>query len=145
MEYAKVIYARNTDLSSFAIRLFTWSKWHHVGAVMPDGKTVIESRFHGGVVTTDIDDFKSRYKEYRVAYLPVLDRRDHFSFLRSQLGKNYDKTAIISLALRRDWQETDSWFCSELIAKASGIYRHDSIKRITPEDLWRISKDEVKQ
>jgi uncharacterized protein YycO len=41
-----------------------------------------------------------------------------YGFLTSQLGKPYDALAIVAFAAGRDWQEPDSWFCSELIAAA---------------------------
>lgn len=66
--------------------------------------------------------------------------KDFYGFLIEQIGKPYDKTAIIAFALDRDWREQDSWFCSELIAAAlevSGLcpklYLADS--KITPGHL----------
>lgn len=139
MEHIKVIFARSPKPFSLAIRLFTWSHWSHVAVIMPDGKTVIEARGGEGVVETHINEFKRRYVEYKSCRLPVMDRQEAFRELRKELGKPYDMTAIYSMVFRRNWQETDSWFCSELVAHASGLFRQDYVKRITPEDLWRIT------
>ena len=140
MEHITVIYSRNWHPFSLLIRLFTWSRWSHCGVIMPDG-TVIESVGNIGVIATPLAEFQDRHTEFHIARIPCKDRHYAFRFLRQQLGKPYDLTAVISIALRRDWQETDSWFCSELVARATGLFRHDYIKRITPECLWRISED----
>lgn len=126
---------------SYLIRAFTWSKWSHIAVIMPDDVTVIEAVGGKGVVQTRLADFIDRYPEWTDCKLPVRDRQAAFRFLRSQLGKPYDMTALYSMVLRRDWQETDSWFCSELVAYATGLFKHDYVKRITPEHLWRISED----
>lgn len=139
MESIKVIFARSPKPFSLAIRLFTWSHWSHVAVIMPDEKTVIEAVGGKGVVETHINEFKRRYVEYKSCHLPVMDRREAYRTLRRELGKPYDMTAIYSMVFRRNWQETDSWFCSELVAHASGLFRQESTKRITPEDLWRIT------
>lgn len=39
-------------------------------------------------------------------------------FLEGEIGKPYDKTAIWGFVMGRDWREPDSWFCSELQARA---------------------------
>jgi uncharacterized protein YycO len=37
----------------------------------------------------------------------------------SQLGKKYDWSGVFNfIEPNRNWQEDDSWFCSELVAKA---------------------------
>lgn len=140
MEHLDVIFARSPKPISWLIRAFTWSRWSHVGVIMPGGM-VIESKGGKGVHAISLHEFKARYPEWQKATVPCRDRQLALRFLRSQLGKPYDMTAIYSIALRRDWQETDSWFCSELVAYATGLFRQDYIKRITPEDLWRISGD----
>lgn len=140
MEHIRVIFGRSRHPFSYAIRLFTWSHWSHIGVIMPDD-TVIEAKGGEGVVVTPLDTFKARYPEWREAKSPVKSRREAFKFLRDQVGKPYDFTAVISMPLRRNWQETDSWFCSELVATAQQLYRQEYIKRITPEDNWRLSFD----
>lgn len=141
MEYIDVIFSRSRHPASYAIRAFTWSRWSHVAAIMPGEHEVIESLSKKGVVVSPLWDFKERYPEFYTARVPVRSRRAAYLFLRKQLGKPYDMTAILSMPLRRDWQETDSWFCSELVAGAMNLYRKDYVKRITPEDIWRISED----
>jgi hypothetical protein len=66
------------------------------------------------------------------------------SFLRAQLGKPYDIEAIIAFIARRDWQQTDSWFCSELQAAAlvnCGWFRRTAGHRIQPHHPARPAAD----
>lgn len=63
------------------------------------------------------------------------------TFLRAQLGKPYDMRAIIGFAVGRDWRESDSWFCSELVAaalEAATIFPYrlaTPANKIDPDDL----------
>lgn len=142
MQHLTAIYARTPKPFSLLIRLFTWSQWSHVGIVSADGETVYESKGGEGVVETPLHEFTERYPQYCYAQIPCESRRKAYNFYRSQLGKPYDFTALYSIVFRRNWQETDSWFCSEYVAAGLGIFRNESIKRITPECLWRLSVDE---
>lgn len=139
MDTTTVIFGRNWHPVGVGIRLSTWSRWQHVGAVTPDGLYVIESRGGVGVVKTPIKDFKARYTQYEEATLPIdVSPAQYWSFLYDQVGKPYDNLAVAAIALRRDWQRTDAWFCSELIAAASGKWRR-KLSRITQEEVWRLT------
>ena len=52
-----------------------------------------------------------------VLELPTAAGQDgvFYDFLIHQIGKPYDKTAILGFIFGRDWREDDSWFCSELL------------------------------
>jgi hypothetical protein len=39
-----------------------------------------------------------------------------YGFARAQLGKPYDKLAILAFLVDRNWRDEDAWFCSELVA-----------------------------
>lgn len=132
----KIIYGRNSMPLSWLIRLFTWSRWSHCGIVY--GDDVIEATAKHGVIVTPIAEFKRRYKTWAIAEMPSGD--DWLLLARNEVGKPYDWSAIFGLALRTGWDSDGKWFCSELIAHCSGIFREDRVGRITPEDLWRISK-----
>lgn len=140
MQHLGVIFTRSRHPGSLAIRAFTWSRWSHVGVILDDD-LVIDSTLEYGVSVTRLKDFTSLYPQWHICKLPCRDKTLAHRFLRSQLGKPYDWTAIAGIAIRRDWQEPDSWFCSELVAASTGLFRHDYVRRITPEDLWRISED----
>lgn len=61
-------------------------------------------------------------------------------FLFKQIGKPYDKTAILAFVLNRNWRESDAWFCSELQAaalEAAGVFPklYVDANKITPVAL----------
>lgn len=142
MKTVSVIYGRNNLPFSWLIRAFTWSRWSHCGLITEDGKSVIESVCGKGVVVTPLREFKRRYSKWQIAYVPVQSKRTTYALARAEIGKPYDIKAVFAIALRRDWECPDSWFCSELLAHCfRGLYRRDSVSRITPECIWRNSRD----
>ena len=105
-------FATESGLASAFIRFGTRCDWSHVDAVMPDG-TLLGARIEGGVQVRSPSYGKfSKLQRYKIE----TDRSELFyEALKSQIGKPYDWRAIIGFGLGdRDWQETDSWFCSEL-------------------------------
>lgn len=136
----KVIFARSSNPIALLIRCVTWSRWHHCGAITSDGKHVIEAKGGIGVVKTDIDVFKSRYKRWEIAELECKNEKFAQEFLSNQLGKDYDLKAIFGILFRTGWDMPEQWFCSELVAHACGRFRHNKISRVTPEHIWMISQ-----
>lgn len=121
---------------SRAIRFITWSEFSHVDVVLPDG----------GLLGAHLDGVKIRRPEtqkftktarFTVSMTPEQEAR-FYEFLYKQVGKPYDKTAIFGILVHRDWQEDDSWFCSELVAAAceyAGVSLiREKRNRITPRD-----------
>ena len=139
MKTIPVIFAKNSKPISLLIRLWTWSRWSHVGIITQDGLSVIESVGGKGVIITPLHEFKARYTAYEECHLPCISETAVYQAIRGEIGKPYDMSAIFGIVFRRDWDKQDAWFCSELVAHASGIFRTKMIKRITPECLWRIS------
>lgn len=140
MQYVKLIYGRSNAIGSLAIRLFTFSRWSHVGIITADGNNVIEAVGFKGVVSTPLDEFKSRYTQWEVAEAPVIDLNECHIKARQQLGKGYDWSAFFGFVFRKRWNDQDKWICSELYAYCSGIVRKDRISGFKPEDCWKISK-----
>lgn len=135
----KIILGRRLSINSLAVRMFTWSKWSHVGAILDDGITVIESVPTYGVRKSTVAKFKKEYSDHIIIDLPATKGWE--DRLKDQLGKPYDWSAIISFVLRKDWQSPSKWFCSELVAYASGFFNSRFIKRITPQHLVMFGKD----
>lgn len=139
MPNIKLTFARNYKPGSLAIRLFCWSRWSHV-AIVIDGKNVLEATAAKGVVVTPLPEFKSRYSKVEFATIPVTDINQALSLGRQQIGKKYDWLALIGIAFRLGWGRGNKWFCSELVAHCSGMYRQDRVGRVTPEHIWMISR-----
>lgn len=139
MQTMKVIFARNNKPISLLIRLVTWSRWSHCAVV--DGNHVIEAKGGCGVVATSLNAFKERYTDYAIADIPVIDSEAKaIERAAAELGKGYDLKALFGILFRTGWECNESWFCSEHVAHASGIFRAERISRITPEMVWSVSK-----
>lgn len=138
MEKITLIFGRSNTLASAAIRLFTWSRWSHVGIV--HGDMVIEATARHGVTLTPLLQFRQRYSAWAMADMPVEDRMEAINLALLQVGKPYDWSGIFGIFLRTGWSKPDRWFCSELVAYVSQLFRKDRISRIRPEHIWSLSK-----
>jgi hypothetical protein len=134
-----------------AIQRAEYGFWaSHVEALMPDG-TLLGAHIDGGVQARPRDYDKGQFtREVFVDIEAAPDVCDRFhAFLREQLGKPYDTTAIFAFVAARDWQEKDSWFCSELQAAAlvaCGWFvtpLATEFNHITPRDLLLIVSGRV--
>jgi uncharacterized protein YycO len=138
----KLIYtSKKHSLSSFFIRLFTFSKYSHCAIDLGDDM-IIDTVLTTGVRTSTVAEFAAMYPDQVVIDIKVPDDINAYQFALEQVGKPYDWSAIISLAAQRDWQEPDKWFCSELveaILAAGGLQRfRDEVYKITPQESWSI-------
>lgn len=136
-----VFSTKNWNPFSWVIKIFTWSKWSHVGLV--DGDYVIEATALNGVRRVPLEVALEGVSKYEFVTLPSKNPSAIIEAAKTQIGKKYDFLAIIGIGLKRDWQETDKWVCSELIAWAAkeaedNLFRHDRINRITQEHLWML-------
>jgi uncharacterized protein YycO len=92
----------------------------------------------GGVRVTAMGAFLQHYRKHELRDIDVHVGRlgDARIWLREQVGKPYDWTALLSWIVRHDWQEPDAWFCSELtesfIDQFSTPRFRESVSRITP-------------
>jgi len=142
MTIISLLFSTRANPFSALIRATTWSRWSHVALI--DGDTVIESVALKGVRRVPLAEALSHAKASARVDLPCRNPAALIAAATSQIGKPYDYAAIVGLGLHRDWQEDDSWFCSELIAWAaeqahSPLFRSESVRRITPEHLWMLA------
>jgi uncharacterized protein YycO len=139
----KAIYCRRHNPGSLLLRFFTWSSWSHCGIVTPDG-TVIEAAAFHGVIERPLSEFMAGVSKSADRDIPLPDDAAAIRFARAQVGKPYDWSGAIGLALRRDtWQADDAWFCSELVeaaAAAGGRQRFiNQASRVTPQHSWMVA------
>lgn len=134
-----VHFATTKGLPTFLIRTLTRSKWSHVALQM--NNSVYEVTFERGVSRTSVFEFRKRYPESDIKCVNIHDEAPVKKWLDSQLGKKYDYGALVGfLDTKRNWEDPEEWFCSELIAEAlirEGVI-HPKVRshRITPNDLW---------
>lgn len=126
---------------SWLIRAGSWSRWSHVAIV--DGDFVIEAIALRGVVRTPLATRQQQDPSWSISPLPCMDAQAVIDAAVSQIGKPYDYTGVLGIGLHRDWQQSDSWFCSELVAWSfaqggSALFRENASRRVTPQDLWML-------
>jgi hypothetical protein len=155
----KIRFVTGNDFISNAIRVGERDGWcTHVEAIMPDG-TWLGAHLDGGVQARPAEyDKATRTREliielddaaaiYRTVVGPSFEGAFH-AFLRAQIGKPYDTGAVIGLGVGRDWRNSGSWFCSELIAaalEACGYLPRLSAadNHISPRDLLLVLSGRV--
>ena len=136
-------YSTTNQWQSHIIRVMCHSIFSHVDYVMSDGRLLGSS--DGGVAIRK-PDYEAFLRRQRLTIVTEKKPAIEASLL-SQIGKAFDDGALHSF-LRvdhmRDWRDTGSWFCSELIMWAfekSDFFPYDlpvSISRITPNDSLLI-------
>lgn len=144
MEKVTLVFSTNKGLASKLIRLVTWSRWSHV-AILLNPTEVIDATFtHGGVKTRPLSEALAAAADYTMVdfYVPCAGAVRLAAY--DELNKPYDWTALFGLWWHRDWQESDSWFCSELVAYAfqhAGypMFRDAEMHRITPDHIWKLN------
>jgi uncharacterized protein YycO len=144
-------------LDSKIIRFDTRCRWSHV-EWMPTATSTLGAMLEGGVNYRSIANPTDPIYKNVVATQIFQIHSDTIlvngkaagetlfeDFMHQQVGKPYDWRAITSFGLgQRDWRKPDSWFCSELIARAleiAGVLHlpeDQPVWRITPRDVWML-------
>jgi hypothetical protein len=134
------------DVGSLAIRAFSHGPYSHVDAVLPDGNLLGARSDQIGSVPPGVQIRLPGYANFSTLNHVVLPTTPEcetafYDFLRTQIGKPYDHSAILGFAFDRNWRDADSWFCSELVAAALEKAGYFSFclaapaNKITPADL----------
>jgi uncharacterized protein YycO len=118
----------------------------HVDSVTTSGS------YLGAMVVGGVRDRPSNYdggKYLQQTFLKVKTTEDqektYFSFLNDQVGKPYDSLSLVTFLGSRNWQNTNGWFCDELVAGgfvACGLFpQHFAVQlnRITVRDLFLLT------
>ena len=98
----------------------------------------------GGVSLTPLRKRLEVSSMVAVVDFPCADPAAVIAAARSQLGKGYDYFGLLGiLARQRNWQSTEDWFCSELVAWAFAeagypLFRVELGSRIVPQHLWML-------
>jgi hypothetical protein len=136
------------SIGSKLIEWFDHGQFSHVDSVLPDG-TLLGARddvingIASGVQIRPADYVRAdRIQRVAITVSPEIANA-YYTFVRSQIGKPYDETAIAAFAVGRNWREPDSWFCSELCAAAfenSGLFYPlaAACSKIAPDDLLLV-------
>ena len=126
-------FSTTPGFGSSVIRWATWSPYSHVDLVLDDGRLLGATARYGVSI-------RNPEPTLACAQFQVPGSVDAIEAARSQVDRPYDWAGILGWGFRRNWQEQDAWFCSELIAWAfeqasCPLLRSDRSHRITPRDL----------
>ena len=147
MSQITIQFSSQNDLGSDAIKLFEHGgSYSHVDAILPDGSLLGARSDVCLGVPAGVQVRPSSYANFatiKSVMIPCAEAQMglFYDFLHAQIGKPYDETAILGFVFDRDWRDTDSFFCAELIALAmerSGIFKYAlsaPANKITPTDL----------
>lgn len=127
-----VIFSRSHTASSLLIRLMTWSRWSHCGVIL-NGQ-VIHSTASKWVHSESLESFKRNCDSWEVAEMP-----GDASLALPLIGKKYDWGGVFGHWFGA-WGDPERWFCSELVAYCSGMFRKGRSNRVTPEHIFMVSK-----
>lgn len=141
MGAVSLLFTRRHHPGSVIVRAGTWSAWSHVDLI--DGTTLLGAAAFEGVQRTSMAARVSKASRAAIMTIPCESAGTVLAAARSQIGAGYDWLGTFGIALRRDWQEPDRWFCSELVAFAfqmagHPLFRADALPRITPQHIWML-------
>ena len=136
----RVLLCTTDKIGSCVIRAVTWSRWSHAAII--DGAEIIEAVWPC-VRVSSLAEAIDTHPRWTVIDIPVADEALAIAAARSQVGKPYDLWGVLGLGIKRNWQDDEAWWCSELIpwaAKQAGtdLFRPEALRRITPEHLWML-------
>lgn len=135
-----LFFSKSSSFYSKLIRFLTWSNYSHVGFVLEDGFILDSDFMSNGVKVRTFEELKITEYEIYTKECPTVSRTA-LDFACSQVDKPYDWTALFGFFIRRNWQENDSWFCSELVAwacdKAGTPLVDKELWRVTPQDIYQ--------
>ena len=112
----RLIFTRSTNpLADVLIRAFEGGSAGHVGIAMDEGG-VIHATLRDGVHAQTMAEFLAHRTVVQEIPLALPNQPAADQWLRAQLLKPYDWTALLGFLAWRDWSDDDAWYCSELAA-----------------------------
>lgn len=132
--------------------IFTWAcriaqygfPYTHVEVVLDDGRLL--GAMGDGVKARPKGYDAGRFlnETFLTVSMTVEQEAVFLAFLNQQIGKPYDRWAVMAFFVGRDWQEPDSWDCSEMAAAALAACRKFpqhlavSFSRVTVRDVFLL-------
>jgi hypothetical protein len=136
----KLLFSDTETLVSKLIKLVTGSKYSHVEFVSYEHTpkiTLIGSGF-GGVKSIPLDK-RLEVANNLACYEMDCNYYDFLKIIKSQSGKKYDYMALLGFLFKRNWQDPDRWFCSELVLTCYNDITNSSeltqTWSVSPQDL----------
>jgi hypothetical protein len=141
----QIQFSAQSDLGSEVIKVFERGEFSHVDAIDLNGNLWGARSDELGGKPAGVQIRPKGYAEFSktaVYDIPCTATQEmqFWSFLRGQIGKPYDETAIVAFGLFQDWHNAKGWFCSELIIAAlvaAGVFAcplSETPNILTPRD-----------
>ena len=135
MPFLTAQFVGGKGLASLAIELKGAGPYSHVDMVCDDGRLLGARSDECGGQPPGVRIRPQGYEEWNAIAqisIPCTDAQHDaaWAFWMAQIGKAYDKTAILAFVFGRDWENPEDWFCSELRAaglKAAKVFPFDLI------------------
>lgn len=144
----KIIFTNSKMPLSPIIRAVTWSDFSHMAIIINETE-IIHSDFHG-VRIEPLAALQGRSKNWMIVEYPCARPEDVIEACKTQLGKPYDFSGLIGIAIRNvDLQDDSKWWCSELPAYGGHIskqpfFQEEYLHRIAPQN-WLMLPHAVLQ
>lgn len=134
----KLRFSANNGPFASIVKFGTWSRFSHVDFILPDTYGILAGKYLGAL---PIHGVCIHNKKYPVEVYKCIEAPMQVIYAAlGEIGKPYDYTGILGFGFRRNWQDPDSWFCSEFIS--SSLHRggmkifSEEAHRISPRDLF---------
>lgn len=152
-EFFRYQFSRQENLTSDLIALGGAGVFSHVDIVLDD-EQLLGAR--SDVIGGKLPGVQIRPANYAVwshqvviAVPCTLEQKQRaLDFARAQLGKPYDKLAIIGFLVGRNWRDEDAWFCSELggrVGEIGGFFAemYSPANKVAPVALSLVASSQV--
>jgi hypothetical protein len=141
-------FVEGSGFGSGLIKYYGHGDYSHVDAVLPDG-TLLGARNDviGGVpagVQIRPADYVGNSRVFRVVlHVDEFTSAAFYEHMRAEIGKPYNKIAILAFAVNANWSSVGAWFCSQLVTaklQACGWLKDldETPNKIDPDDLRLI-------
>lgn len=123
MASVRLRFIRQADVVSSLIAWFSAGPVSHVGAILPDGSELGARSDHAGGKPAGVQIRPGDYAKFAyqaVFEIPCSETQGFrfWEFMKAQIGKPYDRSAILGFVTGRNWRDQSAWICSELVAAA---------------------------
>ena len=115
----EIWFFKGISFTSKIIKTFTWSDYSHVAVVFKPENKILESWWKNGTNILNINEIQHKPGTEIDIYVPkysisISEQRELLEFSYKIFDKTkYDIFGVIGIALRKDIDKKDRWFCSE--------------------------------
>ena len=134
----QIVLCKNHSIGSWFLRFVMGSRWSHSAVYDVERGLVYDTTLlQGGCKVRPAAEFFKHYPYHVGRPCEVADEKVEIArnWLEAQVGKRYDWTALVGFVFRRNWQEDDSWFCSEHSETFRATFSQPKLRL----GLWRVT------